>query len=172
MYNTIRLLFTRLTIAILLLLAPCSLLFAIEIPKEHVFLFERSTNSNYVCYDINLKEGALCQEEPLKAYWVLGGETRIEGLTFLDRKMAFGIKVVKATKDEASIYMTAYKDLTIHICKHKDKWVGIVKLNGHEFILQKMFAQMKPPFSVKCEYIEIIGTDITTGEKRCERITP
>ncbi len=172
MCNCTRLLSAGLLLAFLLLFAPCSSLFAINIPKEHIFLFERSTNTNYVCYDINLKDGALCQEEPLKAYWVLGGETRIEDLTFLDRKMAFGIKVIKATKDEASIYMTAYKGLTIRICKRKGKWVGIVKLHGHEIVLQKMFAQMKPPFSVKCEYIEISGTDAETGEKRCERLLP
>ena len=35
-----------------------------------------------------------------------------------------------------------------------------------------MFAQMKPPFSVKCEYIDIFGTDPLTGEKLCERLVP
>lgn len=171
MYS-IHLLFTRLFWAILLFFASCPLLLAIEIPKEHVFLFERSTNTNYVCYDINLQNGVLCKEEPLKSYWVLGGETRIEDLTFLDRKMAFGVKVISTKEEEALIHLTAYKDLSIRICRRKGRWVGIVKLNGHEIMIQKLFAQMKPPFSVKCEYVEITGTDITSGEKRCERITP
>ena len=166
----------RLVIALLLPLALCFLPLSqaqgVTIPKEHVFRFERSTNSNYVCYDINLKDGALCPKEPLKAYWVLGGETRIEGLTFLDRKMAFGVKVVKADKNEAIVHLSAYKDLNIRVCKHKGKWVGIVKLGGYEMILQKMFVQMKPPFSVKCEYVDIFGTDIKTGEKRQHRIKP
>ena len=148
MYNHTRFISVRLLLAVLLLLAPCTLTFAIDIPKEHVFYFERSTNENYVCYDINLKDGALCQKEPLKAYWVLGGGKRIEGLTFLD------------------------KDLSIRICKRKGKWVGIIKVNGREIVLQKMFAQMKPPFSVKCEYIDIFGTDPLTGEKLCERLVP
>ena len=145
---------------------------AITIPKEHVFVFERSTNSNYVCYDINLKDGSFCPKEPLKAYWVLGGETRIEPLTFLDRKMAFGVKVISAKENEAVVHLTAYKDLNIRICKHKGKWVGIVTLGGHEIILQKMYAQMKPPVNVKCEYVDIFGTDLKTGENRRERITP
>lgn len=164
--------FNRLFIALFLLFAPCSLLLSIEIPREHVFVFERSTNTNYVCYDINLKDGFLCQSEPLKTYWVLGGETRMEGLTFLDRKMAYGIKVIRSEKEEAFIHMTAYKDLTIHICRHKGKWVGIVNLHGHKIILQKMFAKMKDSSSVRCEYVEISGTDIVTGEKRRERIKP
>ena len=86
---------TRLLTAFLIALLSCFAAGAVTIPKEHVFRFERSTNNNYICYDINLKDGALNQKEPLKAYWVLGGETRIEELTFLDRKMAFGVKVIK-----------------------------------------------------------------------------
>ena len=164
----------RLTIILFLLLAPCTLLLlqAITIPKEHVFVFLRSTNTNYVCYDINLQDGKLCTKEPLKAYWVLGEGTRIEALTFLDRKMAFGIKVLSAKKDEALVHLTAYKNLPIRICKQNNKWVGIVKLNGHEMVLEKMFVKMKPSISVKCEYIDIFGADTTTGEKRSERITP
>ena len=172
MYNSTQLKSHRLLLGFLLLFVPCSLLFAIEIPKEHIYVFERSTNSNYVCYDINLQDGKLCQKEPLNGYWVLDDETRLGELTFLERKMAFGIKVVSATEKEARVHMTAYKGLIIRICKHKGKWVGIVKMNGHEMILTKMFAQMKPPFKVTCEYVDIYGTDITTGEKRRERITP
>ena len=150
----------------------CLTLQAITIPKEHIFVFERNTNTNYVCYDINIQDGSLCLKEPLKPYWVLAEGTKIEGLTFLDRKMAFGVKVIKADKNEAVVHLTAYKDLSIRICKHKGKWVGIVKLHGHEMILQKMYAFMKPPIHIKCEYVDIHGTDIVTGEKLCERITP
>lgn len=171
MYNSTRPFFTRLLLTSLLLLGcPGSLLLASETPKEHIYIFERSTNANYVCYDINLQDGKLCQKEPLNAYWIVEHKTETSQLTFLERKMAFGIKVISATENEAVVHMTAYKDLHIRICKHKGKWVGIVKMNGHEMILTKMFAQMKPPFNVTCEYVDIYGIDIVTGEKRRERI--
>ncbi|MBO7118854.1 MAG: DUF4833 domain-containing protein [Bacteroidaceae bacterium] len=178
MYKAKQTVVARLLTFFLLLLMQCPLLgimskaLAINIPREHIFVFERNTNTNYVCYDINLKDGKLNQKEPLKTYWVLGHETRIEGLTFLDRKMAFGVKVVKATDDEAVVHLTAYKGLNIRLCKRGGKWVGIVKIGGHEIILQKMFAQMKPPVNARCEYVEVIGTDLKTGEKRTERINP
>ena len=168
--------YKRAHLLIALLLASCPLFLlqakAITIPREHVFLFERNTNTNYVCYDINLEDGKLNESEPLKTYWVLGHETRIEPLTFLDRKMAFGVKVIKASESEAIVHLTAYKNLKIRVCKHKGKWVGIVKLGGHEIILQKMFAQMKPPVNVKCEYVDVFGTDLKTGEKCQQRIKP
>ena len=33
-----------------------------------LFQFERSTNKNYICYDVNLKDGKLDQKEPLSPY--------------------------------------------------------------------------------------------------------
>lgn len=159
------------TLFSLLCMLSCLSVWSIVIPKEHIFIFERSTNTNYICYDINLQDGKLNQKEPLNAYWISENETEKNPLTFLDRKMAFGIKVVSSKEDEARVHMTAYKDLIIRICKYKGKWVGIVKLNGHEMILQKMFAQMKPSIYPRCEYVDIYGTDIKTGEKRRERIT-
>lgn len=142
------------------------------IPQNHVFVFERSTNSNYICYDINLQAGRLDQKEPLKSYWVLGEGTRTESLTFLDRKMAFGVKIVSTAEDEAVVHLTAYKDLKIRLCKRQGKWVGVVTINGHEIILQKMFAQMKSSIRPKCEYVDVYGTDAASGQKRRERITP
>jgi len=161
----------RHTILCLLFVLSCFAVQA-ETHDEHIFVFERSINPNYVCYDINLQNGSLCQKEPLKSYWVLPEVPKIDALTFLDKKMAFGIKVVRSEKNEATVRLSAYKDLNIRICKHKGKWVGIVNWNGHEIVLQKMFAQMKPPFSIKCEYVDIYGTDLKTGKKCRERITP
>ncbi len=157
-------------ISLLLSFFSCLTLGAVVIPQEHIYRFERSTNANYICYDINLQDGKLNQKAPLKSYWVTGGGTRISELTLVERKVAFGIKVISSDEEEASVYMTAYKDLIIRICKHKGKWVGIVKLNGHEMILQKMFAQMKQSVYPRCEYVDIYGTDIKTGEERRERI--
>lgn len=159
--------------SLLLWATACLSVCGADIPGEHVFVFGRSTNSNYICYDINLlADGTLNKKEPLKSYWVLGDGKRTEELTFLDRKMAFGVKVISAKENEAWVHLTAYKNLKIRICRHKGKWAGIVKLKGHEMVVEKMFAKMKPHFAVKCEYVEITGTDIATGKKRSERITP
>lgn len=161
----------HIVISMLLCILSCVTVQAVVIPKEHIFKFERSTNSNYVCYDISLQDGKLNRKAPLNSYWVVDEGTRMSELTFFERKMAFGIKVISSSENEAQVYMTAYKDLVIRVCKRNGKWVGIVKLHGHELILQKMFAQMKQSIYPKCEYVDIYGTDIKTGEPRCERIT-
>ncbi len=159
--------------SLLLWATACLSVCGADIPGEHVFVFGRSTNSNYICYDINLlADGTLNKKEPLKSYWVLGDGKRTEELTFLDRKMAFGIKVLSSDGNEARVHMTAYKDLVIRVCQHNGKWVGIVSRNGHELILSRMFAQMKASIYPKCEYVDVFGNDVTTGEKRRERVTP
>ena len=147
-----------------------ALLLCLSLSAQRVFEFHRSTNKNYVCYDINLEDGQLCQKEPLKAYWQL--HNRVEDLTFLDKMMAFGVKVLSAKADEAVIHLAPYKLITIRICQHKGKWVGIVKHEDHEMVLQKIFAQMNGSTSIRCSYIELIGTDIKTGEELCQRVTP
>ena len=112
----------RFLLIVLLSLSACLGVLAITIPKEHVFIFERSKNSNYVCYDVNLDGDRLNQKEPLRSYWVLGGETRIEELSFLERRVAFGVKVISATESEAVVSLTAYKDLKIRVCKRNGRW--------------------------------------------------
>lgn len=148
----------------------CLTTLADNVPTDHVFVVERNKNANRVCYDVNLQNGSLCLKEPLKSYWM--GEGWTDGLTFLDRKMAFGVKILSTEKDKASVHLTAYKDLIINICKRGGKWVGIVRLHGHEMVLQKLFAQMKAPLYIRCEYVDVYGIDTTTGEKRRERIMP
>lgn len=172
MSDSIRLISSRISLAFLLLLASCLPLLAVDIPTEHVFVFERSTNANYVCYDINLNNGHLCQNQPLDAYWVIGKGARTERLTFFDRRMAFGVKVVSTGEDEAVVHLTAYKSLTIRVCRRDGKWVGIVRWNGHEMVLRKMFAQMGGAFGTKCEYVDVCGIDTQTGQTHSERIYP
>lgn len=143
---------------------------AIKIPDDHIFVFERSTNTNYVCYDINLDGDRLNQKEPISIYWVLGNATRIEDLTFLDKRMAFGIKVHSISDDEATVSLIPYKKLPIRIFQHKGKWVGVVRMNGHDIIIERLYAQMKSGITVHCEHVDVFGTDLKTGKKCRERI--
>lgn len=163
----------RFLMSILAAVLLCGTLLAAN-EKEHVLVFERSTNTNYICYDINLqKDGQLNTAEPLTSYWMLDEGTwwSTEGLTYLDKKMAFGVKVVSSKENEAVIHLTAYKALKMRICKYKGKWAALIKVNGREMVVEKFFAQMmNPPFSIRCRHVDIYGTDLKTGEKCRERI--
>ena len=134
-----------------------SFIFA-ALPEGRLFHFERSTNRNYICYDVNLKDGKLNLKEPVHPYWIRaeeGGEKK--ELSFLQFKFAFGYKVESTKANEATIHLSPYKNLPIRICKRNGKWVALVKMEGQEMVVSKFFAQMKGE-SLTCLYVDVTGT--------------
>ena len=138
-------------------------------PEGRLFQFERSTNKNYICYDVNLKEdGKLNLKEPVHPYWIRaeeGGETK--ELSFLQFKFAFGYKVDSTKENEVTIHLSPYKNLPIRILKRGGKWIALVKMEGQEMLLTKMFAQMKGE-SLTCLYVDVTG--IANGKTVTKRI--
>lgn len=142
------------------------------VPSGRLFHFERSKNRNYVCYDVNLKQGeALDTKSPVSVYWIRveegGGKKE---LSFFQRKFAFGYKVISRDTNEATIHLTAYDKLPIRICQRSGKWIALCTLHGKEIQITKMFAQMKSPNSLHCNYVDIYGIDLSTGGATRERI--
>ena len=128
-------------------------------PEGRLFQFERSTNRNYICYDVNLKDdGKLDLKEPVNPYWIRaeeGGEKK--EFSFLQFKFAFGYKVDSKRDNEVTIHLSPYKNLPIRICKRNGKWVALVKMEGQEMVVSKFFAQMKGE-SLTCLYVDVTGT--------------
>ena len=125
---------------------------------ERLFVFERSTNKNYICYDVNMKDGKLNTKEPVHAYWIRaeeGGEKK--ELTYLQFNFAFGYKVDSKKADEVTIHLTPYKNLPIRITKRGGKWIALVTMEGQEMVVSKFFAQMKGE-SLTCLYVDVTGT--------------
>lgn len=140
-------------------------------PEGHLFRFERSKNSNYICYDVNLNNNMLNTKEPISVYWIRaeeGGGKR--ELSFVERKMAFGYKIVKRGKDEVTVRLTAYDKLDIKVCRRSGKWVALCTMNGKNIQINKMYAQLQSPNSLHVEYVDIYGINLATGESIRERI--
>ena len=126
-------------------------------PEGRLFQFERSTNKNYICYDVNLKNGKLDLKEPVHAYWIRaeeGGEKK--ELSYLQFTFAFGYKVDSKKDNEVTIHLTPYKNRPIRICKRSGKWVALVTMEGLEMVVTKFFAQMKGE-TLTCLYVDVTG---------------
>ena len=116
---------------------------------ERLFHIARSLNKNLVCYDVNLENGKLNTKSPLNIYWV-NREERVgetNGLSYFQRKMAYGYKLVSEGDDTSEVTLTAYsgKKLTIYV-------------------------KGKPNNPLGVEYVELQGTAINTGVKVTERV--
>lgn len=139
---------------------------------ERLFHIARSVNKNLVCYDVNLVDGKLDTHEPLRVYWVNReehpGETN--GLNYIQRKMAYGYKLVSEGDDSSVVTLTAYSAKQLTISKRDGKYICHTTIDGHPAILQSLYvkAHSKNPMSV--EYVELRGITFDTHEAVTERI--
>lgn len=139
---------------------------------ERLFYITRSVNKNLVCYDVNLKDGKLNTHEPLKVYWVNReehpGETN--GLNYIQRKMAYGYKLITEGEDRCECSLTAYPSRKLLIAKRDKAYVCYMMIRGKQAILRSLFVKgsSKNPLSV--EYVELRGISVETNQEVTERI--
>ena len=136
-----------------------------------LFQFERSKNRNYICYDVNTTNEIIDRKDPIHAYWIQAEtDGKTNELSFFQKKMAFGYKIVNSGSNDITITLQAYDKLLIHVYKKDGKWVATTKMNGREIIITKMYAQLRSPKSLHVEYVDIYGKTLKGGEQVCERI--
>lgn len=139
---------------------------------ERLFHIARSANRNLVCYDINTLEGKLDTKSPLNVYWVNREETpgKTNGLNMLQRKMAYGYKVLSQGDDTCDISLRAYPDRKLTIGKQGSKYVCTTTINNQTAILQSLYVKAKASNPLSVEYVELHGIIPGTQQSVSERI--
>ena len=115
---------------------------------DRLFHIARSLNRNLVCYDANQTNGKLDTKEPIKVYW-LNREMepgKTNGLSFIQKKMAYGYKVVSVAE---------------HICK----------IDNRQAILQSLYVKASPNNPLNVEYVELQGITTDTGVPVTEKVS-
>ena len=153
----------RLICIVTLILSLCPRLYATD-PERRLFHFERSTNDNIVCYDINLDGNNLNKKKPLYIYWAtLHSPYKDTGeINLMQRTVAFGFKIEKRGDNEVTGHLTASNKLRIRICKYRGKWVAMCTIHGKQAILKRMYVKMKS--AVTAEYVDAFGETTEGGE--------
>lgn len=140
--------------------------------SERLFHIARSLNKNLVCYDVNLENGKLNTKSPLNVYWV-NREERVgetNKLSYFQRKMAYGYKLVSEGNDTSEVTLTAYSGKKLKICKRDSKYVCMTTINNQPAILESLYVKGKPNNPLGVEYVELQGVTIDTGVKVTERV--
>ncbi len=141
--------------------------------SNRLFHVERSKNKNIVCYDVEVNAtGAWDSSNPVKVYWVNREERPGEqnGLSYIQRKLAFGYKTVSHSTTSATIAINACSDRPIRIVKQQLSYVCVTSINNQELTLRKIYVKTKDSNSMKVEYVELYGVN-SNGEQVVERIT-
>lgn len=137
---------------------------------ERLFHIARSLNRNVVCYDVQKAGAGLDTRHPIHVYWINhenhpGRETDISAI---ERKLAYGYTVKKATAQEATVTLTAYPKRPLRVCRRDGKWMAIITINGHECQLTDIYVKTKTPVTV--DYIELHGKNLQGGTPQKETI--
>ncbi|MCM1078494.1 MAG: DUF4833 domain-containing protein [Bacteroidales bacterium] len=149
-----------------------SVLVSMASADERLFHIARSLNPNWVCYDARLKNGKLNADDPVHVYWHNNSDNpgHENELSFFQRKMAYGVKVLKRGNQEAEIRLTAYKKRSIKVCRHNGHWVALCTINNRRCILKEIYVQLKPKSSMSVAYIRLSGVSASDGSKQAEKI--
>ena len=115
---------------------------------------------------------SLDTHDPLNVYWVNRekhpGETN--GLSYIQRKMAYGYKLISASDNACVCSLTAYPSRQLTITKRDSRYVCYITINNQQAILQSLYvkASSKNPLSV--EYVELQGISVATNQPVTERV--
>lgn len=147
-----------------------------ELITKPLFFIQRSKNANIVRYDAQLnKDGTLNSKEPVIAYWILQAEDgRREPLNLLERTKAYGFDI-QSDGSGTSYHMklAAFPKREIRVYTHGDGVKAVMVINGKPAYLEKVFIDSKEGLVLPTVlYVELFGTDVSTGEKRYEKILP
>lgn len=141
---------------------------------QGLFRIERSKNANIVQYDAAIDgPDKLDVKEPVIAYWIQKAEDgHRESLSILDRR-AYGFKVVAEKDGSWLLYMNATRDKTIRVVHWQGRWVAQAVIQGKSAVLDRMFvATDESAFLPRVRWIDLFGTDMTTGAQLTERLKP
>ena len=151
----------------------------LPVPNEskQLFYIQRDPNTNTVIYTVNLKDGEIDDNQPVKAHWIRYAEGgKRTNLSFVQRKFAYGVHHTKTGNQEYDIRLQAYKDLEISVRfdLEKNKYQAYTAVKNREIILERIFVRIDGGsyFKPNVQYIEVLGYDPTTNSKITHRFSP
>ena len=139
---------------------------------ERLFYITRSANKNLVCYDVNLVNGKMNAKDPLKVYWVNREEHpgKTNGLNFIQRKMAYGYKLVSGNEKSCTCILTAYPARQLTITQRDNEYICLININNQQAILQSLYVKANPKNPLSVEYVELRGISVSTKQPLTERV--
>ena len=137
-----------------------------------LFQIERSKNANEIHYAAQVaKDGTLAPKEPIAAFWVMKAEDgRREGLSFMERKMAYGFDV-KPRGAEWDLKLVAAPERPIKLMNVNGRWRAHTLLSGKPAYLQRIFIKTTEGGVVPTVIsVDLFGEDVATGKPIQEHV--
>ncbi|MFT4062891.1 MAG: DUF4833 domain-containing protein [Edaphocola sp.] len=141
------------------------------------FYVQRTPNTNTIMYELNMKDGKLAEDEPIHVYWIRYPEGgKLQELSFIQRKFAYGVKTHKLADDKYKILFAAYDKIPFYLMKSTaGVYHTYVELDGKLSVLKRIYIRIDPGgtfWSPNVKYVEFKVTDVATGKEVIKRINP
>jgi Domain of unknown function (DUF4833) len=144
---------------------------------QPLFVIARSKNANVVHYEARVRQnGRLDPDEPVVAYWVMRAEDgRREGLTWLERRLAYGFTTsLEAGGEGLRLHVRAFtrRDLSVRR-DGTGHFHAEMPIAGHHAWLERIFvASDEHGMTPSVRYIDLLGRLPGDGTRVSERILP
>lgn len=149
------------------------------VPNEphQLFYLNRDPDNNTVVYQLNLEDGEVDADQPVNVYWIRyaeGGER--QELTFVQRKMAYGVSHKAMPDGGFELRLAAYKDhpLWLAYSKKEKRYRVYTTITGRQAVLERIYVRIDggSMLNPNILYIELIGYDTATKERISEQVKP
>jgi hypothetical protein len=143
-----------------------------------LFYIQRDPNTNTIVYDLNVdNKGQLDTENPVHPYWIkYNDKGQKEELNFIQRKFAYGVVAKPIDNGKFDVRLVSYKKYPLSLMKSAtdNKYHIYANIARKEAIVNRIFVRIEGgTFWVpNVLYIEVKGTDPTTGKEIMERFKP
>lgn len=112
-------------------------------PEKMLFKIERSKDANTICYLINKSTEGTLEEEPISAFWIKKTKRgKIEPLTWIQKKYAYGLKYLSRGVDVATFQFVCYDKQNFILKKINDEYHVFTKKEDHILEVKRIFVQI------------------------------
>lgn len=143
-----------------------------------LFTIQRTENANELNYEARLTPGGLDTKNPIKVYWVMKAEDgHLEDLNELEKQMAYGVAVEKATPTEATFTLRAFKGRKIVVRLEGEAGAyrarAFTPINDEVMPLDRLFITTASlGLFPKVRKVEIFGKALADGTLETETLVP
>lgn len=141
---------------------------------NQLFYLQRTVNTNTLVYELNYNNNILNEQDPVHVYWIRYDEQgQKEELNFLQRKFAYGIRTAFISKDKYELRIVSCKNFPMVLTKDaNNKYNVYATINQKQAILNRIFVKIDggSVWKPNVEYVEVKGTDPSTGKEVMERL--
>ena len=152
--------------------------FPVPVAPAKLFYIQRDPNNNTIVYDLNTGSNGLPNpESPIHVYWIKYNEqSQKEELNFKQRRFAYGVVTTPIGNNNYDVRFVSYKKFKMTLMKWEtdNKYHIFTSIGKKQSILNRVFLHIEGgSFWVpNVVYVELKGTDPTTGKEVMERFKP